>query len=109
MVVRGVVVGMGAALAFMAALAACGDSKRGGNGAECFVASDCVEPLVCIQQKDKGRICTDNLDSVVGEPPEVPPDAAPMDGGATEAGPRPEAGPRDSGQPPTDANPGGDQ
>jgi hypothetical protein len=111
MMVRGAVLGAGGALAFMAALAACGDSKRGGNGAECFVASDCVAPLVCVQRdpKDKGRICTDNLDSVVGEPPELPPEAAaPMADGGGEGGARSDAGPQDSGQTPADTSTGGD-
>lgn len=77
------------AFALLAAAAACGSSKRAGNGAECFVASDCQEPLVCVEQKDKTRRCTDNLDSVVGAlPPEAGPPTAEADA---------EAEPSDSG------------
>jgi hypothetical protein len=86
---RALAVGLGAALA-LAFLAACGSSKQTANGGECFVAADCQEPLVCVEQKDKTRRCTDDLDSVVGTLP-------------------PEAGARDAGQDarPNDAGPGG--
>lgn len=99
MLLRAALVGsLGAA----ALLAACGSSKRAGNGAECFVATDCQEPLVCIEQKDKTKRCTDNLDLVEGT---SPPDGAPPpdkdsgdEGGENEAG-----SPGDSGKPAVDA------
>jgi hypothetical protein len=107
MLSRGAAVGVGGLGALLVALAACGSSKLAGNGAECFVATDCQEPLVCVEQKNKSRRCTDNLDAIVGEiPPEAGPpmrDAGEGEGGPTDAGggpgPEPDAGPepKDSG------------
>ena len=86
-------------------VAACGSSKGAGNGGECFVTTDCQTPLVCIEQKDKSRRCTENIDSVVGE---IPPEAGP---------PMADAGEQGEGGPPSEAGPepmdsgggGGDQ
>ena len=83
MLARGVVLGSSAALVFLA-LGACGSSKRAGNGGECFVTTDCQEPLVCVEQKDKSRVCSDNLDSVVGD---RPPEAAAPETDASDASP----------------------
>jgi hypothetical protein len=104
---RGAALGVGGlgALVFVV-LAGCGSSKRAGNGGECFVAADCQEPLVCVEQKDKTRRCTENIDSIVGEvPPEAgppKPDAGEVEGGTDGGGPtsEPDAGqpePKDSG------------
>ena len=101
---RGVVaVALGAAGAALF-VAACGDSKLAGNGAECFVASDCVAPLVCIAQKGGGRICTDNLESVEGQtPPEAAAPAVDAGDEAGEAGEPAETGTPDAGKPDTGA------
>ncbi|MFO0736268.1 MAG: hypothetical protein U0270_10320 [Labilithrix sp.] len=105
MLLRGALLGgLGALL--LVILGACGSSKRAGNGGECFVATDCQEPLVCVEQKDGSRKCTDNLDSVVGE---IPPEAAApaVDAGAQAEGGGPsEAGPQ---EPADSGGGGGDQ
>lgn len=38
-------------------------------GGECDFASDCAPGLVCVEQRNKSRICTDDLTGVAGEPP----------------------------------------
>ncbi len=49
-----------------------------GPGGECFLATDCAPGLVCVEQRNQTRICTDDLSSVAGRPP---PEAGPMDAG----------------------------
>lgn len=67
-----------------------------GPGGECFLATDCAPGLVCVEQANKTRICSDDLNRVAGR---TPPDgaAAEQDGstdGASTDGP---VTPRDSG------------
>lgn len=47
-----------------------------GPGGECFLASDCLPGLVCVEQANQSRICTDDLSRVAGE---APPEAGAMD------------------------------
>ena len=106
MVVRGAILGGFGVLALLVGLGACGSTKGAGNGAKCFVTTDCQAPLVCIEQKDKSRRCTDNVDSVVGT---IPPEAGPPMGDAgqqAEGGPASEAGPQ---EPQDSGSGGGDQ
>jgi hypothetical protein len=35
----------------------------------CFFATDCLPGLVCIEQRNGARICTDDLSRVGGDPP----------------------------------------
>lgn len=43
-----------------------------GPGGTCFLTSDCAPGLVCVEQQNKSRICTDDLTRVVGGgPPEA--------------------------------------
>jgi len=50
--------------------AACGSqSSSVGQGGECQVASDCVEGLVCVPQKDGTRVCSNDLSGVQKTPP----------------------------------------
>jgi hypothetical protein len=102
---RGAAAGVGLGALLFVVLAACGSSKRAGNGGECFVATDCEEPLVCVEQKDKTRRCTDDIDSIVGKvPPEAGPprpDAGAQDEGGADSSVEPDAGepePKDSGR-----------
>jgi hypothetical protein len=39
------------------------------KGGECFLATDCQPGLVCIEQANRSRICTDDLSRVGGRPP----------------------------------------
>jgi hypothetical protein len=115
----------GGALLLAAALTdACGSkASLVGEGAECFLATDCLPGLVCVEQSNKARVCSADLERVAGEPPS-PGDGD--DGGAADAaeggaiapdgapdareGPPPDAGPRDTGPPdaaaPPDTGPG---
>lgn len=64
------------------------------RGGECFFASDCAPGLVCVEQRNKTRICTDDLTGVAGEPPdqgggedgggEGGEDGEPVEGGTTD-------------------------
>lgn len=45
------------------------ESARVGAGGECFIATDCAPGLVCIEQPNKTRICTDDLSRVTGRAP----------------------------------------
>jgi hypothetical protein len=90
----GIVIGsIAVGLAAMFACAA--QPSLSAAGGECFAATDCVDGLVCVPQRDGSRLCSDDLSQVAGHPP-------PEGGGAmmTEAGgdgPR-EANPSDSPQ-----------
>lgn len=79
----------GAALVFACAT----DASLVGPGGECFLASDCQPGLVCIEQRDKRRVCTDDLTGVEGRPPQQ--------GEAGEAG-EPAEGGADGPVPPVD-------
>lgn len=101
--IRGVLLGLGAAVAF---LVACGSSKLAGPNGDCFVTTDCREGLVCIEQQDKSRRCTDDPSRAVGRlPPEASvPDTGEAGGGeAGDPAPPQEAGPPQP--PPPDAAP----
>ncbi len=69
-----------------------------GDGGECFLAADCQPGLICVDQGDRGRICTGDLSSVTGEPPSRPEEAGDGGDGGSDAE---EAG--DSTVPPQDA------
>lgn len=62
------------------------------SGGECFFATDCAPGLVCVEQRNKTRICTDDLSGVAGEPPDPGGD---QDGGDGEGGDPSEAGATD--------------
>src|SRR5262245_20241554 len=50
--------------------AACAaSSSRAGAGAECFLATDCEDGLVCVPQPNGGRVCSSDLSRVTGKPP----------------------------------------
>ncbi len=91
MLFRGALLGSAGALAFLAAVAACAETKLAGPGAECFVATDCREGLVCIEQENRARICTDDPSRAAGR---LPPEASVPDAG-DEAG--------EAGEPPPDS------
>src|SRR5207253_1845432 len=54
------------------------DTARVGAGAECFLATDCEDGLVCVPQQNGSRICSSDLTRVAGRPP---PEAGPRDAG----------------------------
>jgi hypothetical protein len=57
---------------------ACSTSSPPVNrGGECFLATDCAPGLVCVEQANKGRTCSDDLTRVAGQ--------APPEGGAGDA------------------------
>lgn len=67
---RNLAVGLTAALGALVVAAACApESSRVGPGGECFLATDCEPGLVCIEQANKTRICSDDLSRVSGQPP----------------------------------------
>jgi hypothetical protein len=75
-----------------------------GPGGECFLASDCVPGLICIEQRGGTRVCTDDLSRVAGEPPPREDagdpeagDAAVDADGPDDAGLEPETGDQDTG------------
>jgi hypothetical protein len=78
------------------------------RGGECFLATDCALGLVCVDQGEGIRTCTDDLSEVAGEPPPdgaMPPEAggdAPRDAPRNDANPPIDSG-QDTGQPPVDA------
>src|SRR5689334_1338756 len=49
-----------------------------GSGGECFLAADCAPGLVCVEQPNKTRLCSDDLERVAGRPP--------PEGGAADTG-----------------------
>ena len=51
-----------------------------GPGGECFVATDCAAGLVCLEQPNKTRICSDDLTGVAGR---ARPDGSAPDGAAS--------------------------
>lgn len=51
-------------------VSACGSkSNPVGPGGECFLATDCMPGLVCLEQPNKTRVCSDDLSRVTGRPP----------------------------------------
>lgn len=86
----------------VAVAAGSGCRERAGlvdRGGECFLATDCAAGLVCVDQGNGIRTCTDDLSEVVGEPP--PDGAMPVDAG--EGGDAPRDAPPNDGNPPIDA------
>lgn len=76
-----------------------------GPGGECFLASDCAPGLVCVEQPNKARVCSDDLTRVAGR---TPPDGAAEEqgeGGADAQTDGPPVPPRDSGTPDTGPKP----
>lgn len=70
-----------------------------GPGGECFLATDCAPGLICIEQPNKTRVCSDDLRRVAGRtPPEggADEDGGP-EGGATSDAPDQPPDPEDSG------------
>jgi hypothetical protein len=67
-----------------------------GPGGECFLATDCAPGLVCIEQPNKTRVCSDDLSRVAGR---TPPDGAVENQDGSTDGPQADVnvGPRDSG------------
>jgi hypothetical protein len=61
-------------------------------GEQCFAATDCVDGLVCVPQRDGSRLCSDDLSQVSGRPP---PEAGMA---MTEAGDGPREGQATDGQ-----------
>lgn len=76
-------------------LGGCGTtSGAAGLGEACSVATDCAPGLVCVVQKNGGRVCSDDLSGVLGKPPG-------SDDGTTD-----EADAGEDGGAPDDASPG---
>jgi hypothetical protein len=88
-------------MALIAAVPACSSkSNPVGPGGECFLAADCAPGLVCVEQPNKTRQCSDDLSRVAGRPPE--------EGGAADDGAAGEGGsdaPSDRVTPPADTGP----
>ena len=84
-----------------------------GPGGECFLATDCAAGLVCVEQPNRSRICTDDLSRVTGQGSGGRADAAAEDGGRVDGsvpdGSGPEPGPPDAGSPDTGAPDSGAQ
>ena len=109
---RALAVALTSALAVLVVGSACtAKVTQVGAGGECFLASDCAPGLICIEQANKPRICSDDLSRVAGRPPAEP--GADEDGGDGEGGvpdgsagdvtqPPPDTGVPDTNQPPPD-------
>jgi hypothetical protein len=77
-VLRALALGLTGTLGVLLLASACGSSSNAvGPGGECFLATDCAPGLVCIEQANKTRVCSDDLSRVAGRPP--------PEGGAAEA------------------------
>jgi hypothetical protein len=98
-------------LAVAAIAAACASSaSKVGAGAECFLASDCEDGLVCVPQANGGRVCSSDISRVAGSPPaeggagdanaadatDAPADGPPADAPVQDTGA--DTGPADAGQ-----------
>jgi hypothetical protein len=66
-------------LAGAALLACVAQPSPVGPGGECFLASDCAPGLICVEQREGTRVCTDDLSRVTGRPRE-PEDAGEGEG-----------------------------
>jgi hypothetical protein len=77
-------------------------------GGECFLATDCAPGLVCVEQSNKTRVCSDDLTRVAGRPPEAEGDAGEASDAPAGETSRPDTGggTPDTGTPPQDS--GGD-
>ncbi len=92
---RSLAAGLTATLAGLLVASACApQSSRVGAGGECFLATDCAPGLICIEQADKTRLCSDDLSRVAGRPA--------SDGGAEADGGIDEGGTSDDGAVPDD-------
>jgi len=100
--------GAAGALALVFSPAACGSSSAGGvgPGGECSLATDCIPGLVCVEQQNGARLCSDDLTRVAGE---APPDGAPAARDAAMSDAPADAPPmgRDTGVPDTGRDTGG--
>lgn len=75
---RALALGLAATLSVLVLASACDSPfEPVGPGGECFLATDCASGLICIEQADKTRVCSDDLSRVAGRPP--------PEGGAEEA------------------------
>lgn len=70
------------------------------RGGECFLATDCQPGLVCVDQGNGIRTCTDDLSEVAGDPP--PDGSMPVERDASDEE-TPDAPPGDVVQPPQDS------
>ena len=89
-------------------------------GEQCFAATDCVDGLVCVPQRDGSRLCSDDLSQVTGRPPpeggaamneaggDGPPKAKPTDGPGDQDTSMPDTSMPDTSMPPVDAAEAGD-
>lgn len=113
----GLTVALGSSFLLIVIEACSSSSALVGPGGECFLATDCAPGLVCLEQPNKTRVCSDDLRGVAGR---APPDGAAVtddagDGGTTDGAPdaaisppRDAGGaetgsPADTGAPPMDA------
>ena len=109
---RAFAVGLTATFSVLLLASACTSKVTAvGPGGECFLATDCAPGLICIEQADKTRICSDDLSRVAGRPP--PEGGADETDGGGEGGvpegsvgdvvtPPPDTGLPDTNQPPPD-------
>ncbi len=109
---RALAAGLTATLSLLVLASACASTSSAvGPGGECFLATDCAPGLICIEQPNKTRICSDDLSRVAGRPP---PEGGAEEGDAGEGGvpegstndvvtPPPDTGTPDTNQPDTGA------
>lgn len=85
----------------LALVAACGPPKdRVGPGGECFLATDCAPGLVCVEQENRSRVCSDDITRVAGRT--APDGARQEEADGSDDGATPEGGPA---PPPPTPNP----
>ena len=102
---RAAAFGATASAIVLAIASACSSSSAVGPGGECFLATDCTPGLVCVEQENKARVCSDDLTRVAGETPEPRGDAGGGDGTSdAPIGDGPVI-PRDTGTPPDTGGP----
>lgn len=107
---RPLAVGLTGTLGLLVASACGSGGSPVGRGGECFLATDCAPGLVCIEQANKTRVCSDDLSDVTGRRPESRQEEAGADeGGAIPDGevpdtrtPVPDTGAPDTNPPPPD-------
>jgi hypothetical protein len=115
---RALAVGFTSTLGVLVLVSACAPSSSPvGPGGECFLATDCASGLICIEQPNKTRVCSDDLSRVAGRPPpagDAGADDGSLDGSVPDSSPPlPDTGVPDTNQPPPDtgappADSGGD-
>jgi hypothetical protein len=111
---RALALGLAATVGVLAVGGACTSKPSAvGPGGECFLATDCAPGLICVEQPDKTRSCSDDLSRVAGR---SPPEAGAGEGDAANDGsldgalsdgttPRPDSGLPDTGTPDTGTDP----